>query len=147
MEASQSRPGEQARGAIRCDMCGATFPSEAALRSHQARVHEEEMRPESGASEPRMPPAAEGGSGSNEGDDTEAKPTPPGRPGRGDEPMDEPMNEPEDAAPEESDRSRAPGSEGGDGDEGEPEASEPSEENVAPPRPRKSPKKDTSRAV
>jgi hypothetical protein len=135
MEATQNRTEDTSRGAIRCDMCGATFPNPAALRSHQARVHQDEMTSQSG--EPKNRPTSPQMSERSPGD--RSTPDRPEQPERDAEMGNSGEEQKSDASDE--------GSEAGDGDEGEPGSREGAPDADTPRRAGKKPAKESSQAV
>jgi hypothetical protein len=108
MDASQGRTEDTARGAFRCELCGATFPTAAALHGHVSRVHPEELD----APGPREPDVD--------------RPSSPVDERLADESREPSLSEPleRDGPAGDVPNVRPPESTGGDGDEGEPETSD-----------------------
>jgi hypothetical protein len=136
MESTQNRPSEHAREVNRCDLCGATFPSEGALHSHQERVHPGERTGDEEPSERAAPLEA------MPEDAPEEAETPAGS-----------RLEPEERSSSSEPTVRDPGSDhepagsvGGDGAEGEPAVPDRSTGSPAPGRSVKKGSKRQSRA-
>jgi hypothetical protein len=121
MNATQSKPGDVVpSSALRCDICGVTFASVRALRTHMELAHE----PAGPESEVRPAPEDERGTGGSErppGDSAES--SRPGPEPRDELPDDRRVRSDEPGRPSAPLRSSGEGWEarGQDGNEGEPE--------------------------